>query len=104
MRILILGGTALTGPHIVRRLHALGHEVSIFHRGDHEAELPENVRHFHCEFLHLPRDVFEFAPETVVHMWAMTQADAESFVNVFRGQVSRAVVISSGDVYRAYGC
>jgi hypothetical protein len=36
-------------------------------------------------------------------MWAMTEADAESFVNRFRGVASRAVVVSNGDVYRAYG-
>ena len=36
-------------------------------------------------------------------MWAMTEMDAESFVKKFRGVASRSVVISSGDVYRAYG-
>jgi nucleoside-diphosphate-sugar epimerase len=33
----------------------------------------------------------------------MTETDAESFVNGFRNIASRAVAISSGDVYRAYG-
>lgn len=33
----------------------------------------------------------------------MTEADAETFVKTFRGIAGRAVVISSGDVYRAYG-
>jgi len=33
----------------------------------------------------------------------MTEMDGESFVTRFRGVASRAVVISSGDVYRAYG-
>ena len=37
-------------------------------------------------------------------MWAMTEADAQSFVDTFRGVAGRAVVISSGDVYRAFGC
>jgi nucleoside-diphosphate-sugar epimerase len=37
-------------------------------------------------------------------MWAMTEADAQCFVDTFRGVAGRAVVISSGDVYRAYGC
>jgi nucleoside-diphosphate-sugar epimerase len=36
-------------------------------------------------------------------MWAMTKMDAESFLDTFRGVASRAVVISSGDAYRAYG-
>jgi nucleoside-diphosphate-sugar epimerase len=100
----MLGGTNLTGPYTVRRLHALGHEVSVFHRGEHEVELPSSVRHIHGDFQRLPREAFNPAPEVVVHMWAMTEKDAELFVAGFRGLASRAVVISSGDVYRAYGC
>jgi nucleoside-diphosphate-sugar epimerase len=103
MHILILGGTSLTGPHVVRRLHSLGHEVAVFHRGEHEAELPAGVRHIHGDFAHLRRETFDPAPDVVVHMWAMTEMDAESFVDKFRGVASRAVVISSGDVYSAYG-
>jgi nucleoside-diphosphate-sugar epimerase len=100
----MLGGTTLTGPYAVRRLHALGHEVTVFHRGDHEADLPSGVRHIHGDFQRLPREVFDPAPEVVIHMWAMTERDAETFVSGFRGVANRAVVISSGDVYRAYGC
>src|SRR5262252_7979103 len=94
---------ALTGPYAVRRLHSLGHEVTVFHRGEHEAELPVRVTHVHGDFAHLPSEVFDPAPDVVVHMWAMTEMDAESFLRRFRGIASRAVVISSGDVYRAYG-
>lgn len=103
MRVLILGGTSLTGPYTVRRLHALGHQVRVFHRGEHEADLPAGVRHVHGEIAHPPSEIFHPAPEVVVHMWAMTEADATAFVNLFRGIAARAVVISSGDVYRAYG-
>ncbi len=103
MRILILGGTSLTGPYAVRRLHSLGHEVTVFHRGEHEAELPPDVRHIHGDFAQLTREMIGPAPDVVIHMWAMTEADAKSFVERFRGVASRAVVTSSGDVYRAYG-
>src|SRR5262249_24513897 len=98
MRILILGGTTLTGPYTVRRPHSLGHEVTVFHRGEHEADLPAAVRHLHGEFEHLPRALLDPAPDVVVHMWAMTEMDAEFFVNRFRAVATRAVVISSGDV------
>jgi uncharacterized protein YbjT (DUF2867 family) len=50
MRILILGGTTLTGAYAARRLHSLGHEVVVFHRGQHEVELPPGVRHLHGDF------------------------------------------------------
>jgi len=103
MRILVLGGTALTGPHAVRRLHALGHEVTVFHRGDHEAEFPAGVRHLYGDFAHPPGEVLHPAPDVVVHMWLMTEADAHAFLETFSGIAGRAVVISSGDVYRAYG-
>jgi len=103
MRILILGGTILTGPCVVRRLHSLGHDITVFHRGVHEAELPPGVRHLHGDLALLPREVFDRAPDVVVHMWAMTEMAAESFLERFRGVARRAVVISSGDVYRAYG-
>jgi nucleoside-diphosphate-sugar epimerase len=43
------------------------------------------------------------APDVVVHMWAMTEADAAWFVDTFRTVGARAIVISSGDVYRSYG-
>ncbi|HTX34015.1 MAG TPA: NAD-dependent epimerase/dehydratase family protein, partial [Bryobacteraceae bacterium] len=103
MRVLVLGGTSLTGPFLVRRLKALGHEVSVFHRGEHETELPEGVRHLHGDFHNPPRELRALAPDVVVHMWALTEADALRFVELFRGFAGRAVVISSCDVYAAYG-
>src|SRR5215475_12804657 len=104
MRLLILGGTTLTGPYAIRRLQSLGHDVTVFHRGEHEVELPAGVRHLHGDFADLPREAFHPEPDAVVHTWAMTEMDAEHLVHTFRGIASRAVVISSGDVYRAYGC
>lgn len=103
MRTLVLGGTTLTGPYVIRRLYSLGHQVTVFHRGEHEADLPAGVRHLHGDFKNLPREVFDPVPDVVVHMWAMTEMDAEALVRAFRGVASRTVVISSGDVYRAYG-
>jgi nucleoside-diphosphate-sugar epimerase len=103
MRVLVLGGTGLTGPHAVRRLHALGHDVAVFHRGEHETEFPAGVRHVHGDFAHPPGELLHLAPDVVVHMWLMTEADAQAFVETFCGRARRSVVISSGDVYRAYG-
>ncbi|MBZ5727549.1 MAG: NAD-dependent epimerase/dehydratase family protein [Acidobacteriia bacterium] len=103
MRILILGGTSLTGPFVVRRLHGLGHEVTVFHRGEHETELPAGVLHRHGDLSHPPRDLCGGAPDVVVHMWALTEAHATAFLDCFSGAAGRAVVVSSCDVYRAYG-
>src|SRR5207344_881818 len=40
LRILILGGTGLTGPHQVRYAVARGHKVTVFNRGRHNERLP----------------------------------------------------------------
>lgn len=103
MRVLVLGGTGFTGPFLVRRLHHLGHDVTVFHRGEHAAELPSGVRRLHGAFNRLPDELRQLQPDVVVHMWALTEEAARSFVQFFRGFAGRAVVISSCDVYRAYG-
>src|SRR4051812_4996001 len=41
--ILILGGTGFIGPHIVRHAVSRGHRVTIFTRGRHQADLPDDV-------------------------------------------------------------
>ena len=43
MNLLILGGTGFIGPHLVRHAVARGHDVTIFTRGRHDADLPESV-------------------------------------------------------------
>ncbi len=103
MRVLFLGGTGLTGPYAVRRLHESGHEVTVFHRGDHEVDLPDGVRQVHGEFANPPQEILRNTFDVAVHMWAMTAEDARLFVEAFRFSAGRIVVISSGDVYRAYG-
>ena len=45
LRILILGGTGFIGPHQVRYAMARGHKVTVFNRGQREADLPDGVEH-----------------------------------------------------------
>ena len=40
-RLLILGGTGFIGPHMVRHAVERGHEVTIFTRGQTEADIPD---------------------------------------------------------------
>lgn len=106
MRVLIIGGTNFIGPPLVRRLVALGHEVAVFHRGRTAADLPAGVRHLRGDRRDLAMHAGEFrrfGPEVVVDMVAFTEADAVGLVEAFRGVARRAVVVSSADVYRAYG-
>ncbi|HUF49746.1 MAG TPA: NAD-dependent epimerase/dehydratase family protein, partial [Longimicrobiales bacterium] len=43
LRILILGGTGFTGPHQVRYAMQRGHHVTVFNRGQRQADLPSGV-------------------------------------------------------------
>ena len=45
LRILILGGTGFIGPHQVRYAVERGHSVTVFNRGQREADLPHGVEH-----------------------------------------------------------
>lgn len=106
MRVLIVGGTAFTGPHIVRELLARGHRVTVFHRGQTSGHLPDSVEHIIGD----RRDLLSFRPafealafDVVVDNIAFTRDDAQTSMQVFRGITQRIVVSSSIDVYRAYG-
>jgi nucleoside-diphosphate-sugar epimerase len=105
VHVLVLGGTRFVGPWVVRELDRLGHEVTIFHRGENETRLPPTVRHVHGDFATL-RDhadgLAALRPDIVVDMTPYVVADVDR-IRVFAGVVARAVVISSQDVYLAFG-
>ncbi|NUO15068.1 MAG: NAD-dependent epimerase/dehydratase family protein [Planctomycetaceae bacterium] len=106
MRVLILGGTAFIGAAAARRLHALGHEVMVFHRGKTRSPLPPEIRHVLGDRHDWNRHAGELAalkPDVLLDMLAMTAQDARDAVATFAGVARRAVVISSCDVYRAFG-
>lgn len=105
MRVLIIGGTAFTGPHIVRELLTAGHEVTVFHRGGSANGLPEGVQHLYGDRWRLAENTDELrrlAPDIVLDMMLMTGAAARIVQEIFRGVARRLVVVSSMDVYRAY--
>jgi nucleoside-diphosphate-sugar epimerase len=106
MRVLVIGGTRFIGPPVVRRLVQLGHDVTVLHRGETEIDLPSSVQHLHAdrERLSAARDeIRRAAPDVVIDIIALTEAAASGAVEAFRGVAQRLVVISSQDVYRAYG-
>ena len=106
MRILILGGTNFIGPAVVAQLCEASHEVTIFHRGETEPPGGSAVTHIHGDRANLDACTTAFraaAPEVVIDMAPMTEADGVSAVRAFEGIARRIVAISSIDVYRAYG-
>jgi nucleoside-diphosphate-sugar epimerase len=108
MRCLIVGGTRIIGPHVVRQLLLHGWNVAVLHRGVHLTPLPANVQRITDEsagipVLRVPAAALRFEPDIVLHMIAMGERDAEAAMSTFAGRAGRLVALSSGDVYRAYG-
>ena len=105
MKVLIIGGTKFIGPHVVQQLVSQGHQVTVFHRGQTQADLPSTVTYMLGDRAHLKdfRTEFErMAPDVALDMAAYTEHDAASVVSAFKGIAQRTVVVSSQDVYRAY--
>ncbi|HEV2416161.1 MAG TPA: NAD-dependent epimerase/dehydratase family protein [Candidatus Dormibacteraeota bacterium] len=105
MKVAVLGGTRFIGRAAVEELAAAGHELLIVHRGQLEPVDMSQVEHLHCERSDLAshkKDLTAFAPEAVVDCFALTRADAEGALQALPN-VRRWIVISSVDVYRAFG-
>jgi len=105
MRVLVIGGTRLMGPHVVRELVTLGHSVTVFHRGETETDLPAQVNHIHGDRTHLSEytgDFKDFKPDVVLDMMLLQETHARDLVVVMSGIAGRLVVASSCDVYRQW--
>ena len=106
MRVLVIGGVSFIGLAVTRELLAGGHEVALYHRGRTEPDEARGATHIHGDRddLEAARPQIEaFQPDVAIHMIAMTEAQATAFTRALRGVAKRAVVISSQDVYRAFG-
>lgn len=116
MRILVIGGTHFIGLAAVRLLSEQGHDIAIFHRGSTEPDLPSSIQHIHINSpqassgfspVHFPPEAVEafrrFAPDVVLHVLLFTEREAREAVDTFKSMARRLVVISSQDVYRAFG-
>jgi nucleoside-diphosphate-sugar epimerase len=106
MRILVIGGTRFMGPLVVRLLSEQGHEITVFHRGQSHAELPNGVQGFIGDrrpFASHAEKLRSFQPEVVLDMIPAIEQDAIDVMKTSRGVARRVVAISSQDVYRAFG-
>lgn len=105
MRIAVLGGTRFIGRASVEELAAARHDLLLVHRGELEPDDLPPAQHLHCARADLAAhrdELARFAPDAVLDCRALTRSDAEIAVEAIP-DVRRRVVISSVDVYRAFG-
>ncbi len=97
--VLIVGGTGPTGPGIVDRFLAAGHDVAIYHTGAHEAEFAGEVEHLHGD----PRDPADIAAKLGAREWDIavcTSGRLRSLAETLAGRTGRLVGVTGQPVYR----
>lgn len=108
MRIFVIGGTGFIGRRVTTRLARDGHDLWVLHRGKTRANLPDTVRRIRGTRDDLASSADRIArasPDVIVDMVPYTEAHVTSLLEVLDAVShipSRAVVISSSDVYRNY--
>ncbi|MBT5831719.1 MAG: NAD-dependent epimerase/dehydratase family protein [Candidatus Latescibacteria bacterium] len=106
MRLFIIGGTRFIGHFVTRQLIEQGHDVTVFHRGQTPCDLPDSVQHIHGHrdtLADFTTEIDAFKPDVVLDMISMFEKNADTVMSVFQNRTDRVVLVSSCDVYKAYG-
>ena len=103
MKILIIGGTGFIGEHLVRELKH-DHEIFLFHRGHSKDKIvgTQSIIAHRRELPKFRKNFEEIQPDLVIDLIPYFAQDAWDVLRSFRQICSKVIVISSGDVYRAY--
>ena len=105
MKVVVLGGTRFIGRAITEALVGRGHQVTVVHRGTTEPAGWVDVGHLHvsrADMASVAGELRSLAPDAVIDCLAMSRTDAEAAVALFQPD-TRLLVLSSMDVYEAYG-
>lgn len=105
LRVLLIGGTALIGPHVIREL--MSNDVFDLHT------LTRQGKKYYCETAHqadrrdlpaLSSAISRIRPDVIVDMIPFTAVDASNLVSAITGSDTKLIAVSSIDVYSAYAC
>jgi nucleoside-diphosphate-sugar epimerase len=105
MKILFIAGTKFMGACAVKFLISQGHDICIFHRGEHDnldEGAAKRIIGDRDSLMSFKSDFAAFAPEVIIHMISHSDEHASALMEVAEGLVDRVVVISSANIYRAF--
>jgi len=97
MKVLVIGGTGYIGSHTVEEIARRGHDVSVFARGRIAARFLQDVsfikgdRHNQDDLIRARSNHFD----AVIDINAYTREETQAVINVFDGEVSRFVHLST---------
>ena len=103
MRVLIIGGTGLISTAITRALVARGDDVTLYNRGQTEADISEGYatitgnRKDYAAFEAQMTEAANF--DVVIDMIGFVPAEIESAIRAFRGNIGQFIFCSTVDVY-----
>jgi nucleoside-diphosphate-sugar epimerase len=104
MKILLIGGVGFIGGFTIRRLQQAGHSVSVFHRGN--TPVPEGLPQIlgdRNRLDHFREQIAREQFDVVIDFVVSSARQARQLMETLRGITGRVVVLSSMDVYRAWG-
>ena len=107
--VVLLAGNGAIGRRVIKCLDRSGCSVLVHHTGSKSVHASRNVSEVIVPSGPLP--ITEFSETivaaakdaVVVHFQCMGKADSEAFLRTFDGVARRLVLLSSADVYLAYG-
>jgi nucleoside-diphosphate-sugar epimerase len=103
MDVLLVGGTGVISTGITRQLVEADHDVTVYNRGETDADLPpvDRIRGDRTEYDRFERQVAEAGPfDCVIDMVCYTPDDARSAVRAFDGLTDQYVFCSTVATYR----
>jgi nucleoside-diphosphate-sugar epimerase len=103
MRVLFIGGTGIISTACTRLAVERGIDITLLTRGQHAAELPENVRTVTADIddpAAVSRALEHISFDAVVDWIVFTPAQVERDLALFRGRTRQYIFISSASAYQ----
>lgn len=102
MRILLIGGTSLIGPHLIKELLKENYTVATFTRSGKNILTEDSYQGNRNNSNELDRIINDYNPEVIVDMIPFTKSQAVILADIIKSKAICLIALSSIDVYSAY--
>ncbi len=102
MKIFVIGGTGLMGPHLVREIEAASHKAICFNRRGNHPRDREAIIGDRSDAIGLRSAIMDSEADLVIDMIPYTEKEAIDLGGILNELKKPLIACSSVDVYRAY--